>query len=512
MISRGPRAAWRRRSCWSTRNRAVAAPPSGQEAVGAFVVTKIQRLRRNSRRHARAKIRRPRLTVVGQGARSDDARVGGYRTADAGISVRKVRDLIEGNGRSRSPCVGGRLATAPHGITAKRSLEPRGAEQWSWAERASTIGACTRRPRVTSTGVISPGSYRCNTSMTYCVGWKYRDAVFLLADTAVTKSARPSTTHSSFGQLHAEVRGEHVEEGLLKLVPLGPGTVAAFAGDVGLATSCLDFLRDALPTATSTSGLLQALTLSLAPFPTDRAVEILIAVTDAESCELIHWDTLRGIDPADSDYYQLGSLTSYHADLTPAHLSQLVARNLPTDRMLSVATALVQSYGVHDDLIPMNVGGLVFGVQSRRGVVTWQQDTKFVLYDPAFGFRAIIAAIARDNTLVLSSSINNHTRLLGHPTSMPRADLWSSDWLRDAEAVLTSGHPPLWVFISTAGRVITLIFRTNVANESRYVTFKDLGGGKFDLALSPELMALLQQPLEDRNDGSLPFRLNVRND
>ena len=42
--------------------------------------------------------------------------------------------------------------------------------------------------------------------MTYCIGWKYRDDVFLLADTAVTKSAEPSTSHSSFGQLHAEAK------------------------------------------------------------------------------------------------------------------------------------------------------------------------------------------------------------------------------------------------------------------------------------------------------------------
>jgi hypothetical protein len=349
--------------------------------------------------------------------------------------------------------------------------------------------------------------------VTYCAGWKYKDAIFLLADTAVTKSAKPTTSHSSFGQLHAEVRGDHVEEGLLKLVPLGTGTVAAFAGDVVLATSCLDFLRDALPMATSMTGLLQALTLSLGPFAADRPVEILLAWTDsAGRCELMHWDTLRGIGAVGADYYQIGSLTSYHAALTPALLSRLVAGNLDTARMLSVASAVVQSYGVHDDLIPMNVGGLVFGVQTQQGVVTWQQDTSFVLYDPPFAFRAFITAIARDNAVILSSSITDDTRVLGHSTSMPRSDLFSADWLRDAKRELDSGKTPLWVFISTGGRVITLVLRSDVTSDSRYVTFKDLGGGKFDLGLSPELMTLLQEPLEGRNDGSLPFRLNVRND
>jgi hypothetical protein len=36
-VARGPRAARRRRSCWGTRNRAVAAPPSGQETVWVVV-------------------------------------------------------------------------------------------------------------------------------------------------------------------------------------------------------------------------------------------------------------------------------------------------------------------------------------------------------------------------------------------------------------------------------------------------------------------------------------------
>jgi hypothetical protein len=349
--------------------------------------------------------------------------------------------------------------------------------------------------------------------MTYCVGWKYRDAVFLLADTAVTKNAHPSITHSSFGQLHAEVRGEHVEEGLLKLVPLNSGTVAAFAGDVGLATSCLEFIHAQMTATTRPRYLFSALTVSLGPFPEDRPVDILLAFSDdAGHCELVHWNSLQGLDPTESDYYQIGSLTSYHAALTPALLSQFVSRNMDTERMLSVVSAIVQSYGIHHDLISMNVGGLVFGVQSRLGSVTWQADTNYFLYSPDFSFRAIITAIARDNTLVVSSSITDGTLVLGHLISMPREGLWTQDWLEKTKSEIDSGTTPLWVFISTAGRVITLIVRSDVYKDSRYVKFKNLGDGKFDIGLSPELMALLQRPLQDRNDGSLPFCLNVRND
>lgn len=349
--------------------------------------------------------------------------------------------------------------------------------------------------------------------MTYCAGWKYKNAVFLLADTAATKPVKPSTTHSSFGQLHAEVRGEHVEESLLKLVPLGSGTVAALAGDVALATSCLDFLRDNLATVPTISGLLASLSISLGPFQPDRHVELLLARTsNSEESELLHWDTIRGLNPTPSDYYHIGSLTSYHAALTPALLDLLAEGNLDSDRMLPVAVAIVQSYGVFDDLVSMSVGGLIFGAQTKLGTVTWLPDTNFVLYDPSFSYRAVITAISRDNTLVLSSSITDDTRVLGHSTSMPCANLWTSEWLQAAKTVVDSGRTPLWVFISIAARVITIIFRSDVDAASKYVRLNNLGEGKFDLAISPELMTLLTQPLVDQNDGSLPFRLDVRND
>jgi hypothetical protein len=332
--------------------------------------------------------------------------------------------------------------------------------------------------------------------MTYCAGWKYKNAIFLIADTAATKPIRPSTTHSSFGQLHAEVRGKHVEEALLKLVPLGAGVVAAFAGDVSLATTCLDFLRDNLPSSSGVRSLLRSMTVSLGPFLSDRPVELLVAMTTEDGhSELLHWDTLQGVNPNAFDHCQIGSLTSYHSALTPALLSCLVTGNLDTDRMLPLVTSIVQSYGVHDDLISMNVGGLIFGIQTKLGEVSWLQDMNVVLYDPSFAFKEIISAIARDNTIVLTSSITNDTRVLGHSTSMPRKDLWSPDWIHRAKTILDSGRVPLWLFISTAGKIITLIFRSKVDVASRYVHLQNLCDGRFDLGISDELMALLRQPL-----------------
>jgi hypothetical protein len=109
--------------------------------------------------------------------------------------------------------------------------------------------------------------------MTYCAGWKYADTIFLLGDTAATKRSRPTTPHSSFGELHAEVRGEHVEETLLKLVPIAPGTAVAFAGDVRLATEMIGFLKSNYDDAKPLDKLFSSLAASLGPFHSDRFVE-----------------------------------------------------------------------------------------------------------------------------------------------------------------------------------------------------------------------------------------------
>ncbi len=350
--------------------------------------------------------------------------------------------------------------------------------------------------------------------MTYCAGWKYSNSVYLFADTAVTKNSPPTTTHSSFGELHAQVRGEHVEESLLKIVPLSDGTAVAFAGDVQLATSIIEFLCENLAAnANSLRVLLSLVTTSLGPFSRDREVELLLATSNSlGESQLLYWNTVSGLDTAGSDYYQIGSLTSYHSALTPQVLSLLVTGNLAPDRLLSVLTAVVQSYGVHDNLIEQNIGGLIFGLRTHAGHIMWQEDTNFVLYDPQVMSPIWVSAFVRDNVVVLNSSQTNDIRCLAHSVSTPSIQAWLDKWKGHIKNHLETDRYRYWVFICTLGKVITVLRRDNLDQESRYVTLRKIGDEKFDIGISEELMSLLKQPLTDRLAGSLPFRLNLRND
>jgi hypothetical protein len=192
-------------------------------------------------------------------------------------------------------------------------------------------------------------------------------------------------------------------------------------------------------------------------------------------------------------------------------LSILTAGKVPPERLLPML-AVVQSYGVHDNLIDMNVGGVIFGLRVHAGSLTWQDDTNYVLYDPSFNNSAYISVFVRDDVLVVGSSSTDDVRVLAHSVSMPCSQVWLDSWETCIKTHLSSDQYRYCVFLSTFAKIITVLRREAFDQESRYLRLHTTKDGKFTIGMSPELMSLLAQPLVDRNDGSLPFRLNFRND
>ncbi|MCX7032413.1 MAG: hypothetical protein NT046_00350, partial [Arenimonas sp.] len=85
----------------------------------------------------------------------------------------------------------------------------------------------------------------------------------------------------------------------------------------------IEFLRDNMHLAENGSALLAMLSASLGPFDTRNPVELLLAITAHDKpAELIHWDSINTKASVGADYYQIGSLTSYHASLTPEFLAR----------------------------------------------------------------------------------------------------------------------------------------------------------------------------------------------
>ncbi len=348
--------------------------------------------------------------------------------------------------------------------------------------------------------------------MTYCAGWKYANSVYLIADSLATKLALPVTPSSTFGELHGQIRAEYVEECLLKLVPIAPGAAVAFAGDVALATQIIEFLQGNFGKQDNITKLFSSLTSSLGPFDRTRPVEIIFAYSSSnESVELAHWNSIQCLVSADSDYYQIGSLTSYHSALTPRLLSDLVRGRIDPERVLPIITALVQSYGVHDNLIEQNIGGLIFGLRCNGGAIAWQDDTNFVIYDNLMSTTIFASALVRDNAVAVTSSATNDTRVFMHSASTASSS-WMERWKGLVQYEMESDNFRYWVFIRIPDKCITVIRRDDPKKRGQLVRSTYLGSGKFDIAINTQIMDLLRQPLNDLQDGSLPLRINFRND
>lgn len=349
--------------------------------------------------------------------------------------------------------------------------------------------------------------------MTYCAGWKHKGSVYLLADAVAAASIAPSRRQISLGELLTDARRDIVDEPSLKLVRIGAGTAVACSGDDGLAAQVVDFLRAHQRDAASNAELLALLAGRCGPFDDGRSVELLMASSGRDgSAELLRWSTAEGLDTAGSDFQQIGRPTPFHAALSPELLSILAAGDLTSDSVLPVIAAIVQSHGIRDISSDLNADGLVFGLRTEGGTVTWQEDTLVVLYDQAFASSTHVAVLARDDELVVHSSENNATRVYSSPTSMRHRPTREIVWLRAIQAELAADRFRYRTFISTSEKVITLIIRSDFDRESRYLRLNARGNGQFDLALSPELTSLLLRPLHDRSRGAIPLQLSVRED
>jgi hypothetical protein len=339
--------------------------------------------------------------------------------------------------------------------------------------------------------------------MTYCAGWKIGDAAFLIADSAITRPTPPFSTQSSFGQAHRQVRDEHVEEGLLKVAPIGENAAIAFAGDVGLAQQILELLVAHWPSFGNDLGEVHRV-LS-ATFPLDRAPDVafLLAWRSDTGPRLSQWESRHGFTVLDGDSCAIGSIGNYHRTLTSHALQQIRNLNVPQEDVLPAITALVQSFGVHDDLIEQNVGGAVFGLAVDSDGVHWQSDTGYLIYSCLVQQPEFVSASVRDNTLVIHSSITRETIAMMN-SAAPDLQTWLATWdARIAEDNKTD-HFSIVVCIRREDRLITVIER-EPGRAGPFMRFRFAEGQRM-LDFTKEIGKVLDQPLEPTPDG-LPFKL-----
>lgn len=225
--------------------------------------------------------------------------------------------------------------------------------------------------------------------MTYCIGWKYNNTIFLVADSVQTGNQIPSTEYSSFGELHQQVNGYVVEEALLKIVPISENCVISFAGDdVGLAFNIIKHIKEFYATCQQDiNEILLSVRNSLWPLRKNECgkeayVELIIGIYHNNRPQLLKWNTKNPNHVEfTEDFCSIGCLTNNYDTKIKNMLNDLTQKKYNEDDLLAGIITTLQIYGMKDKLIEKYVGGNFSGIRITNQGVFWQKDITYIFFN-----------------------------------------------------------------------------------------------------------------------------------
>jgi len=334
--------------------------------------------------------------------------------------------------------------------------------------------------------------------MTHCFGWIYGKSAFLVADSAVTGSAKPVVSHSSFGQLHDRLPNGYVSEGALKIVPLSNGVAAAFAGNIPKAIMLLQFLIEHFNKKEEIEKQINRMALSLGPFndPKEHVEIILISSTKKNAPKLFTWNTENERLVEHAKYCKIGSLNSYLADIAPQIVDALPLLKISKEMVLPIISAVVQSYGAYAVVANEYVGGLVYGYEVNSGAGAWQKDTNYILTNSKFSEHILVSACVRQNVLVVHSSYDNSMRAIVNKASQSNVKKWCKTWKHLMSRDIVNMDYKFFSVITTDRKCIALISNTMGENKGKYISIRRLRDRKYEFSIHRELVEKIKIELE----------------
>jgi len=273
--------------------------------------------------------------------------------------------------------------------------------------------------------------------MTYILGWKSGASSFLCGDTAITRDGGPpiAPDQSSFGEASFTKGSRHVREGLIKMINLGNAAIG-LCGDVDAARDFIREFSQRLDGGMPSSEALSRTVSNRTPMNSLRSYSLIVALRDAQGSRLFCFNARndgRLLEIQDGYAVHLGSMSERMKRTTQKWVGCVVHefRSNP-DHALAVVLAVVQSFGIHDYLMNESVGGVFLGAVVDAAGVRWQKDTLYMIYGPDFQERGAVETIARENVLVVHSSINHRCIYFGDNLMGGVSEAWKARWWDEA--------------------------------------------------------------------------------
>ena len=214
--------------------------------------------------------------------------------------------------------------------------------------------------------------------MTLCLGFTDQDAVYLIADAAVTFNRNSEVGYSTFGEVQHTEPGMSVQERALKLMRWG-NIAATFTDDAMVAREIFANFITALRARSIRDAFASAWISSL-PAVGPAKVTALLGFVDEEGPHLLKFGEGFPIDGTQVSSACIGNVSVDIArSVEEEAIGQLSAFAPPGSDRLAFAVAWLQHHTIFQNLMEYGIGGHFAGCWIGENGFAWAGDTFHVL-------------------------------------------------------------------------------------------------------------------------------------
>lgn len=310
--------------------------------------------------------------------------------------------------------------------------------------------------------------------MTYLLGWKTQSNAYLAADSVLTGAASSIDGQSSFGERHICDGQNSVAERGLKIV-VAEDLAIGLCGDFQLARNLAWSLVHSYRRLHDPVLALREMVVSNGPFPRGCEARLIVGWRGEPSPRLFsfNYDGACTVHEAGAGQgFQLGSASATHKGIT----WELLKRLVPLEKTgpgahLTAALGILQSYGIHDYLLPNGVGGTFTGLCITSHSTSWQPDLLYLIDEPDRNIWPAIATCIRDQGLIVNSTVTNEPRVfMTDATGENDFTLWVQRWEGFAHSYIKNKQFDFVVLLGLKHHVI-IVVEMRRASESKLIRF-----------------------------------------
>ncbi len=327
--------------------------------------------------------------------------------------------------------------------------------------------------------------------MTYCVGWKTKHSIFIIADTGIssTKSVASLLPNnwlenfpSSIGEKNDYINGKITEELLYKVRNINNKLIYSFAGNVTTGLNFSIILKQAIEVCDDERTAIEIAVKSCTPLNKNNEFSAMIGFMEGSIPSLVGFNLFGNNKLTEVDeIIHLGSGKEFFSGVTNWIINSMKEMNYGPDVCLTIMAGYLQHFSIHYQLPLMLVGGVFFGGKISESGFKWMQDISYILY--ADDSKAItgkmdkILVMFREGFLIIKSTINNSHKFIYIHQEEEKLDTEKvkKNIVELNERYKTYYETDQYIFLSKRHPIITLIdMNNNYENEYFSVNYNNI--------------------------------------